>query len=78
MTSVEELRDNAVILLKEAGFDHDLYFIKMRESSVCIHFDDPGAVEYFKREIETCEWGEEVIFESGKDGKRYVATLQFW
>jgi hypothetical protein len=78
MTSVEELRDNAICLLKEAGFDSDLYIIKMHESSVCIHFDDPGAVEYFKGEVENCEWAEEVIFESRREGKRYVAALQFW
>ena len=78
MNRLEDLRDNAEWLLGEAGFTPDLYIIRNHETAIAIHFDSEGAVHYFRKEVETSEWAEEIIFDYRKDGKRHVAYLQLW
>lgn len=78
MKQIEDLRDNMVWLLGEAGFTPDLYIVRNHETAISIHFDDEGAVKYFQKEVESSVWAEDVIFDCRRDGKRYVAYIQLW
>jgi hypothetical protein len=78
MKSTEELKEYILFLLEEAGFSPELYILKIGVSSVEVHFDHPGAVDYFKGEVETCDRAEELIFDKRQSGKRYVAYIQMW
>lgn len=73
-----ELREYVLFLLEEAGFPPEQYIVKTGISSVEVHFDSPGAVEYFRGEVESCDRAEHLIFEHRTSGKRYVAYIQIW
>jgi hypothetical protein len=78
MKSLDALKKELIRLLRSAGFDADLYYITIEEASVSVHFDDHGAVEYFKKEIEQSEIADAVIFEYRREGKRHIARFQLW
>lgn len=78
MAKQEDLRTIILELLEDAGFSPELYLIKNEVDGLSVHFDDSGAVKYFRRELELSQWAKELILEERKDGKRYVAYLQTW
>ena len=78
MENIKDLSEYIICLLKEAGFTPDLYFLKIGVSSVEVHFDHPGAVDYFKNEIKNCDQTDKLIFEKRKARKRYIAYIQMW
>jgi len=73
-----ELKDIAWNLLSSAGFCSELFFIKIKTDAVEVHFDQPGAVDYFRKEVESSEYAKDIIFDYQKDGIRHVARLQLW
>lgn len=73
-----KVSDYVVFLLEEAGFSPEQYIIKPGISSVEVHFDSAGAVEYFRKEVESCKKANSLIFEHRKFGKRHVAYIQIW
>ena len=78
MKSVEQLRAVVESLLEDAGFTPELYVIKTFVGALAVHFDDEGAVAYFKREVEASPYKDEVIFEYRREGKRHIAYIQLW
>jgi hypothetical protein len=73
-----ELKDTALDLLSSAGFCSELFYIKMKTDSVEVHFDHPGAVDYFRKEVESSIYAKDIIFGYRKEGVRHVAYLQYW
>jgi hypothetical protein len=73
-----ELNSVLIDLLEEAGFGSELYLIKMKADALEVHFDHPGAVDYFRKEIESSSYAKDLIFDTYKDGVRHVAHIQMW
>lgn len=73
-----KLREYILSLLEQAGFPPEQYVIKAGVSSVEVHFDSPAAVEYFRGEVDNCEYADSLIFEYRKTGKRHIAYIQEW
>lgn len=73
-----ELKSFLIDLLEGAGFGSELYLIKMKAEAVEVHFDQPGAVDYFRKEIENSAYAKDLIFSTHKDGVRHVAHIQMW
>jgi len=76
--NLHELKDVVLDLLESAGFGSELFLVKMKTDAVEVHFENPGAVDYFRNEVDSSEYAKDIIFVERKDGKRYIAYIQTW
>jgi hypothetical protein len=74
---IDALYTKCIRMLDDFGFSGELYIIEKNVEHVDIHFDDKGAVEYFRDEAEK-DYPDEMFIEYIRKGKRHCARVSFW